>query len=202
MASAPVMEFEKPIADLEKQIDELKRLAGGQKLNVTDEIAPLERKLSELREEIYRNLSPIQRVQVARNNRRPFTLDYIKLVFTDWIELHGDRAFRDDAAIVGGWARLDGETVTPLAAVQHSGQVAIAIQLVLGAIITPEVMHDVRSVVEAHPGPSALELHWSDGNGSRARLRSRSLKLSATNAALAELRAVLGLERVKLVRGS
>jgi acetyl-CoA carboxylase carboxyl transferase subunit alpha len=111
MASAPVMEFEKPIADLEKQIDELKRLAGGQKLNVTDEIAPLERKLSELREEIYRNLSPLQRVQVARNNRRPFTLDYIKLVFTDWIELHGDRAFRDDAAIVGGWARLDGETV-------------------------------------------------------------------------------------------
>jgi acetyl-CoA carboxylase carboxyl transferase subunit alpha len=111
MASAPVMEFEKPIADLEKQIDELKRLAGGQKLNVTDEIAPLERKLSELREEIYRNLSPIQRVQVARNNRRPFTLDYVKLVFTDWIELHGDRAFRDDAAIVGGWARLDGETV-------------------------------------------------------------------------------------------
>jgi acetyl-CoA carboxylase carboxyl transferase subunit alpha len=111
MASAPVMEFEKPIADLEKQIDELKRLAGGQKMNVSDEIAPLERKLSELREEIYRNLSPIQRVQVARNNRRPFTLDYIKLVFTDWIELHGDRAFRDDAAIVGGWARLDGETV-------------------------------------------------------------------------------------------
>ena len=94
------------------------------------------------------------------------------------------------------------ETVTPLAAVQHSGQVAIAIQLVLGANITPEVMQDVRSVVEAHPGPSALELHWSDGNGSRARLRSRSLKLSATNAALAELRAVLGLERVKLVRGS
>jgi acetyl-CoA carboxylase carboxyl transferase subunit alpha len=111
MASAPVMEFEKPIADLEKQIEELKRLAGGQKLNVSDEIVPLERKLTELREEIYRNLSPLQRVQVARNNRRPFTLDYIKLVFTDWIELHGDRAFRDDAAIVGGWARLDGETV-------------------------------------------------------------------------------------------
>ena len=111
MASAPVMEFEKPIADLEKQIDELKRLAGGQKLNVSDEIAPLERKLTELREEIYKNLSPLQRVQVARNNRRPFTLDYVRLVFTDWIELHGDRAFRDDAAIAGGWARLDGETV-------------------------------------------------------------------------------------------
>ena len=111
MASAPVMEFEKPIAELEKQIDELKRLAGGQRLNVSDEIAPLERKLSELREEIYRNLTPLQRVQVARNSKRPFTLDYIRLAFTDWIELHGDRAFREDAAIVGGWARLDGETV-------------------------------------------------------------------------------------------
>src|SRR5688572_11655841 len=111
MASAPVMEFEKPIAELEKQIDELKRLAGGQRLNVTDEIAPLERKLSELREEIYRNLTPLQRVQVARNSRRPFTLDYLRLAFTDFIELHGDRAFRDDPAIVGGWARLDDETV-------------------------------------------------------------------------------------------
>jgi acetyl-CoA carboxylase carboxyl transferase subunit alpha len=111
MASAPVMEFEKPIAELEKQIDELKRLADGQRLDVSDEITPLERKLSNLREEIYKNLSPLQRVQVARNNKRPFTLDYIRLVFTDWIELHGDRAFREDAAIVGGWARLDGETV-------------------------------------------------------------------------------------------
>jgi len=105
------MEFEKPIAELEKQIDELKRLADGQRLDVSDEITPLEKKLSNLREEIYRNLSPLQRVQVARNNKRPFTLDYIRLAFTDWIELHGDRAFREDAAIVGGWARLDGETV-------------------------------------------------------------------------------------------
>jgi acetyl-CoA carboxylase carboxyl transferase subunit alpha len=111
MASAPVMEFEKPIAELEKQIDELKRLADGQRLDVSDEITPLERKLSTLREEIYKHLSPLQRVQVARNSKRPFTLDYIRLVFTDWIELHGDRAFREDAAIVGGWARLDGETV-------------------------------------------------------------------------------------------
>ncbi|HEX2718696.1 MAG TPA: acetyl-CoA carboxylase carboxyltransferase subunit alpha [Gemmatimonadaceae bacterium] len=105
------MEFEKPIAELERQIDELKRLAGGQQLNVTDEIAPLERKLSDLREQIYRNLTPLQRVQVARNIKRPFTLDYVRLAFTDWVELHGDRAFRDDVAIVGGWARLDGETV-------------------------------------------------------------------------------------------
>jgi acetyl-CoA carboxylase carboxyl transferase subunit alpha len=60
---------------------------------------------------VYQNLTPLQRVQVARHPRRPFTLDYVRLAFTDWIELHGDRAFRDDPSIVAGWARLDGETV-------------------------------------------------------------------------------------------
>jgi acetyl-CoA carboxylase carboxyl transferase subunit alpha len=111
VASTPTMEFEKPLADLERRIDELKRLADDGKLNVADEIAPLERKLADLRAEVYRNLTPLQRVQVARSARRPFSLDYIRLCFTDFIELHGDRAFREDAAIVGGWARLDGETV-------------------------------------------------------------------------------------------
>lgn len=110
-SSATALEFEKPIAELEKQIEELKKLAGDRQLSVADEIAPLERKLTEMREEVYRNLSPYQRVQVARNNRRPFTSDYIRLAFTDFIELHGDRAFREDPAIVGGWARLDNETV-------------------------------------------------------------------------------------------
>lgn len=110
MATA-TLEFEKPIAELEKQIDELKRLAGDRQFDVDQEIEPLQRKLSELRESIYRNLTPLQRVQVARNNKRPFTSDYLRLAFADFIELHGDRAFRDDAAIIGGWARLDGETV-------------------------------------------------------------------------------------------
>ena len=110
MATA-TLDFEKPILELEKQIDELKRLAGDRQLNVSEEIAPLERKLTELREEIYRNLTPLQRVQVARSNKRPLSDDYFKLVFTDFIELHGDRLFREDAAIIGGWARLDGETV-------------------------------------------------------------------------------------------
>lgn len=109
--AAPTMDFEKPIAELERRIDELKRTAGDGAINVEDEIAPLERKLVELRGEVYRNLTPLQRVQVARNSRRPFMLDYVNRIFTDFIELHGDRAFRDDAAIVGGWARLDGETV-------------------------------------------------------------------------------------------
>lgn len=112
MASpATTLEFEKPIVELERQIEELKRTAGERQLSVDEEIAPLERKLFELRDEVYRNLSPFQRVQVARNSKRPFTADYLRLAFTDFIELHGDRAFRDDAAIIGGWARLDGETV-------------------------------------------------------------------------------------------
>jgi acetyl-CoA carboxylase carboxyl transferase subunit alpha len=110
MATA-TMDFERPIAELEKQIDELKRLAGDRQLSVTEEIAPLERKLADLRAEIYRNLTPLQRVQVARHKDRPFTLDYIRLAFSDFIELHGDRHFSDDGAIVGGWTRLDGETV-------------------------------------------------------------------------------------------
>ena len=111
MGTSVSLEFEKPLVELEKQIDELKRLAGGQQLDVEEEIAPLQKKLASLREEIYKNLSPWQRVLVARSTKRPFTLDYIQLAFTDFIELHGDRAYREDAAIAGGWARLDGETV-------------------------------------------------------------------------------------------
>ena len=109
--AAPALEFEKPLAELETRIDEMKRLAGERELDVHAELEPLERKLADLRVEIYRNLSPMQRVQVARSPRRPFTLDYVRLMLTDWVELHGDRAYRDDEAIVGGFARLDGESV-------------------------------------------------------------------------------------------
>ena len=109
--STSIMEFEKPIVELERQIDELRRTAEKRQLSMEDEIVPLERKLDELRRTVYTSLTPLQRVQVARNSRRPFTLDYLQLAFTDFIELHGDRLYRDDAAIVGGWARLDGESV-------------------------------------------------------------------------------------------
>ena len=111
MATAAALEFEKPIAELEQRIDDLKRLAGDASFGVALEIEPLEKRLTELRREIYKQLTPFQRVEVARFKMRPFTLDYIERIFTDFIELHGDRAFREDAAIVGGWARLEGETV-------------------------------------------------------------------------------------------
>jgi acetyl-CoA carboxylase carboxyl transferase subunit alpha len=105
------LEFEKPLVEVEKQIEELRKMAAEREISVDAEIAPLEKKLGELRASIYASLTPIQRVQVARSPRRPFTLDYIRLAFSDWIELHGDRAYRDDPAIVGGWARIDGETI-------------------------------------------------------------------------------------------
>ena len=103
MATAS-LDFERPLLELERQIEELKRVAGGN-------VAPLEEQLARLRAEIYRNLTPMQRVQVARHPRRPYPLDYMNTVFTDFVELHGDRLFRDDPAIVGGWARLDGVSV-------------------------------------------------------------------------------------------
>ena len=111
MATAFALDFEKPIAELERQIEELRRLATQRSLDVKREIAPLEERLVELRAEIYSSLTPFQRVQVARHPRRPYALDYINTVFTDFIELHGDRLFRDDPAIVGGTARLRGRAV-------------------------------------------------------------------------------------------
>jgi acetyl-CoA carboxylase carboxyl transferase subunit alpha len=111
MAAATAMEFEKPIIELERQIDELRKSATGQKINPDEAVAPLEKQLRDLRLSVYGNLTPLQLVQVARNSRRPFTGDYLRLAFTDFIELHGDRLFREDAAIMGGWARLEGDTV-------------------------------------------------------------------------------------------
>jgi acetyl-CoA carboxylase carboxyl transferase subunit alpha len=104
------LDFEKPLLELEKQIEELKRVAG-ENADLAKNLRPLEEQLATLRVEIYRNLTPMQRVQVARHPRRPYPLDYVNTVFTDFVELHGDRLFRDDPAIVGGWARLDGISV-------------------------------------------------------------------------------------------
>jgi acetyl-CoA carboxylase carboxyl transferase subunit alpha len=93
------LDFEKPLEELERQIEHLRRLARDRDLDVASEIEPLERKLEDLRREIYADLTAMQRVQVARHPRRPYTLDYIHELFTDFIELKGDRQFRDDPAI-------------------------------------------------------------------------------------------------------
>ncbi len=111
MANQYVLDVEKPIQDLERQIDELRRLSGERGVDVAAEVALLEAKLAAMRQEVYGNLTPMQRVLLARHPKRPYTQDYLDGIFTDFIELRGDRLFRDDPAIIGGWARLAGHTV-------------------------------------------------------------------------------------------
>jgi len=111
VGATPHLPFERDIVEVQEQIEKLLELARKNGLDVSTELGDLRGKLGHLRDATYRNLSPIDQVQVARHPRRPYTLDHIQRIFTDWMELHGDRAFRDDPAIVGGWARLDGRTV-------------------------------------------------------------------------------------------
>ncbi len=111
MATVAHLDFEKAIAEVEEQIDRLRHMAREKGLDVTGEMESLEGKLKSLQTETYENLDPIERVQVARHPRRPYTLDYLERIFTDFVELHGDRMYRDDESIVAGWARLDGESV-------------------------------------------------------------------------------------------
>jgi len=111
MATAYTLEFEKPLLELEREIDDLKRVGTEREIDISQELEQLSTKLTVLREHIYEHLTPIQRVQVARHPRRPYTLDYLSTIFTDFIELHGDRQFRDDPSIVGGWARIGGMSV-------------------------------------------------------------------------------------------
>ena len=111
MATVAHLDFERAIAEVEQQITQLRTLARERNLDVSTELRSLERKLNGLKEDTFRNLSPIERVQVARHPRRPYTLDYLEMVFTDFTELAGDRMFRDDASIVGGWARLGPDSV-------------------------------------------------------------------------------------------
>ncbi|NNG16769.1 MAG: acetyl-CoA carboxylase carboxyltransferase subunit alpha [Gemmatimonadales bacterium] len=110
-ASMYSLEFEKPLLELEREIEDLERVGNERHIDVGDELDQLSEKLTTLRDEIYSGLTPMQRVQVARHPRRPYTLDYLSTIFTDFIELHGDRLYRDDLAIVGGWARLAGSTI-------------------------------------------------------------------------------------------
>ncbi|MDT8341884.1 MAG: acetyl-CoA carboxylase carboxyltransferase subunit alpha [Longimicrobiales bacterium] len=111
MAVSTHLEFERDIVEIQSQIQRLKDVARTKDIDVSSELETLQHKLEVLRRETFQNLSPMEQVQVARHPQRPYTLDYLALAFTDFIELHGDRAFRDDRAIVGGWARLDGESV-------------------------------------------------------------------------------------------
>lgn len=104
-----ILEFEKPVAELEKKIEEMRKF--GDNYDIKDEINKLEEKVIQLKHNIYDNLTRWQRVQLARHPERPYTLDYIQMVFTDFVELHGDRLYKDDKAIVGGFAKIDNQKV-------------------------------------------------------------------------------------------
>jgi acetyl-CoA carboxylase carboxyl transferase subunit alpha len=102
------LDFEKPIEELDTKIQELKRLTDGQEINITSEIKKLEKKAKDLRSDIFSALTPWQRTQIARHPERPYTLDYIGMMATDFVEMHGDRRFGDDPAIVGGVGTISG----------------------------------------------------------------------------------------------
>ena len=105
------LDFEKPIVELENKIQELKNFTSHKKINLSSEIKRLEEKLTNLKEEIYTNLTPWQRVQIARHPARPYTLNYIQMLMTGFVELHGDRSFADDKAIIGGFAYFQQQRV-------------------------------------------------------------------------------------------
>lgn len=105
------LDFEKPVVELETKIKELREFGTSSNTEVSEEVQRLERKVERLRHDIYSKLTRWQRVQLARHPRRPYTLDYVQLVCSEFMELHGDRGFRDDPSIVGGLARLDGRPI-------------------------------------------------------------------------------------------
>jgi len=105
------LDFERPLIELEKKIQDMKDLSSGQEIELSGEIKRLEKRAEKLRQEIFGNLTPWQRVQLARHPQRPYTLDYIRELMEDFVELHGDRLFADDKAIVTGLARFEGYPV-------------------------------------------------------------------------------------------
>jgi acetyl-CoA carboxylase carboxyl transferase subunit alpha len=105
------LDFEKPIAEVEAKIEELKFLGDGESDNISQEIKKLQEKSKALTNSIFASLTPWQITQLARHPQRPYTLDYVSMIFTDWQELHGDRMYGDDLAIVGGLARFEGAPV-------------------------------------------------------------------------------------------
>jgi acetyl-CoA carboxylase carboxyl transferase subunit alpha len=104
--------FERPLAEVKSKIEELRKISIEKQIDFSDEIAKLEERYLKLEEELYSNLSAADKIQIARHPSRPTTLDYVAAIFTDFIELHGDRLFGDDLAIVGGIAKLNGVPVT------------------------------------------------------------------------------------------
>ncbi len=160
---------------------------------------------------VKRQISKRSGSEFARITVEDFSGTAELLIFPEAWSVLAERMKTDVPMLIkGGYSRRDADADVPTFIVEGlqrfeelrtNGQVVVCLDMVLGRDIAPEVMEDVRAVVDAHPGTAPLEVHWSDGNGTQARLRSRSLTLAATNVALKELRMLLGDEQVRLVRG-
>jgi len=111
MPSNVILDFEKPVSELEAKVNELRNLSNSNNIDVEDEIEFFTKKLEDTKKKVYSNLSAWQRVQLARHPSRPYTLDYIERIFTDFVELHGDRRYADDGALIGGFAKLNSQRV-------------------------------------------------------------------------------------------
>jgi len=111
MASKVVYDFERPLVELEEKLEELKKFSADKQVDVTDGIDVLQKRIATTRKDVYTNLTPWQRVQLARHQDRPYTLDYLQRICTDFIELKGDRRYADDEAMLGGFAKIDGRPV-------------------------------------------------------------------------------------------
>jgi acetyl-CoA carboxylase carboxyl transferase subunit alpha len=111
LLEGPVLEFEKPVIELARRIEDMRTFTSKENLEFNEEIVKLTAKLEKLKKEVYGQITPWNKVQIARHPRRPYTLDYVEGLMTDWVEVHGDRAFADDAAIVAGMAKLEGRHV-------------------------------------------------------------------------------------------
>jgi acetyl-CoA carboxylase carboxyl transferase subunit alpha len=109
-----LLDFEKPLVELEGRIEQIRTLAQDNDVDVSDQLEQLEQRAEQLRRDIFGNLGPMQRMQIARHPRRPSTLDYVQSITEDWLELHGDRRGNDDLALVGGLAKIDGRSVVIL----------------------------------------------------------------------------------------
>jgi len=106
-----ILDFERPIVELEAKVNELKNFGSSKRINLDPEIKKLEQKLEKMKQDIYSHLTSWQRVQIARHPNRPYTLDYIRMMTTDFLEIHGDRLFADDLALVAGFAKLNGNKI-------------------------------------------------------------------------------------------
>ena len=161
---------------------------------------------------IKKQISKRSAAEFARLTVEDFSGSSEVLVFPEAWTLLGDRIRADVPLLLkGGYSKRDQgqdnptfivETVTPFAELRATGNVAVSLELPPGGGLAADVLREIRECVEVHAGSAPLELRWSDGNGTQARLRSRSLRVAVTNAALNDLRALLGPERVRLVRGS